>query len=560
MNPSDPREVSLYDCALGAIAPPQPLQISPLTFKALVSATLDLLIEQKIAATLWVKLPSWCEWQTAIARYREWVDSREPIYLCQNEAIGDPPAQKLGDRPDSGAPGSEDPLVRWHHRHIQDQLNETSLIGDEGTILIPEKHLSPLCQIELPVGSALSREFFLIVLSPKLHVLILAYQHPSLAYSRLRDRESPPLDPQLPLLGIHCFDGETIQRVLDGLKHALTEMQCIPLSDRESDSSENESSSSDGQGVDSAQMACNALKEKWDKHFGQLVTPIPDLNLLGQLTSKQIQCQEELWRQECFNTISVQALQQENQELHQSLQLKNELLHNLGQELRTPLTNMKTALTLLNSRKLKVAQSQRYRLLLQESCDRQTSLIDGLLEWVQLESHVHPKREPLRLADWIPPIVSTYQPLAQEKGVMVAYTIPNGLPPVVCVGEWLKRIAIELLHNSIKFTPSGGEVWAIAKQQGDYIQLEVRDTGIGIPPQEVQKIFEPFYRGRQAIEEYPNSAGLGLTLVEQLLLHFGGSISVRAQVGKGSSFKVLLPVARNPGRSHGDNLGVSPSP
>ena len=81
-----------------------------------------------------------------------------------------------------------------------------------------------------------------------------------------------------------------------------------------------------------------------------------------------------------------------------------------------------------------------------------------------------------------------------------------------------------------------------AKQQGDYVQLEFRDTGIGIAPSEIPKIFDRFYRVRQAIEADTGGSGLGLTIVQQLLLHCGGSISVKSRIGEGSIFNVLLPI------------------
>jgi signal transduction histidine kinase len=105
----------------------------------------------------------------------------------------------------------------------------------------------------------------------------------------------------------------------------------------------------------------------------------------------------------------------------------------------------------------------------------------------------------------------------------------------------LKQIVINLLHNAIKFTSTGGNVWVRAKQQGDYVQLEIRDTGVGIAPSEIPKIFDRFYRVRQSADD-SSGAGLGLTIVQQLLLHCGGSISVKSKVNEGSIFNVLLPV------------------
>jgi two-component system phosphate regulon sensor histidine kinase PhoR len=215
----------------------------------------------------------------------------------------------------------------------------------------------------------------------------------------------------------------------------------------------------------------------------------------------------------------------------------------LGQELRTPLTSMKTALSLLNSSQIKPPQRQRYMEMLSRECDRQSFLITSVLDLVQLESTVEQvPMEALRLVDIVPGVISTYQPLAQEKGIMMAYTLPEDLPPIACLNSWLKQIVIGLLHNSIKFTPSGGQVWVRARQQGDSIQMEFRDTGVGIAQADIPKIFDRFYRARQTFGDDSSGAGLGLSIVQQLLLRCGGSISVKSKVGEGSAFSVFLPI------------------
>ncbi len=222
---------------------------------------------------------------------------------------------------------------------------------------------------------------------------------------------------------------------------------------------------------------------------------------------------------------------------------KDEFLKRVVQELRTPLTNMKTALKLLDAAQLKPVQRQRYMQLLNTECDRQNSLMTGLLELVDLDSEPQPTVMPsVQLADIVPGVVSTYQPLAQEKGIQLGYTIPTNFPPVSCLDTWLRQILIHLLHNSLKFTPAGGQVKVQATRQGEYAQLVCCDTGIGIAAHEIPRIFDSFYRGRQTIGEN-TGAGLGLTVVQQLLLRCGGSISVTSKLGQGSNFKVFLPIA-----------------
>jgi signal transduction histidine kinase len=139
--------------------------------------------------------------------------------------------------------------------------------------------------------------------------------------------------------------------------------------------------------------------------------------LLSQLLAKQIQCQEEI-RQSATINRATSSLQLQYQELLNTLRLKDEFLSNLCQELRTPLTNMKTALSLLHSPQLKPAQRQRYLHLLNTECDRQSSLISGFLNLMQLDRVAEQTIwQPIRLSEIVPGVVSTYQPLAQEKAL-----------------------------------------------------------------------------------------------------------------------------------------------
>jgi two-component system, OmpR family, phosphate regulon sensor histidine kinase PhoR len=221
---------------------------------------------------------------------------------------------------------------------------------------------------------------------------------------------------------------------------------------------------------------------------------------------------------------------------------KDESIAHLMQELCTPLTNIKTALKLLESPALKQPQRQRYLGLIRGECDRQTALINGAARLLALDRlSVESSIEPLQLSQIIPGVVSTYQPLAEEKGIRLGYTIPDNLPTIFCVEMWLRQIAIDLLHNGIKYTHSGGQVFVRAKAQGEYVQLEFKDTGIGISTAEIPKIFDRFYRVRNLPDEENNGAGLGLTIVQHILMRCGGSISVTSQLGVGSKFQVLLP-------------------
>ncbi len=220
-----------------------------------------------------------------------------------------------------------------------------------------------------------------------------------------------------------------------------------------------------------------------------------------------------------------------------------DFLLNMTRELSLPLTNMKTALRLLDSMQNKREQRQRYLDLLQRECDRQNLLITGLQEFIQLNHPLDEKDTSVRLEDAVPGIVSTYQPIAEEKGISLGYTIPAGFPSISCPSSWLRLILHHLLHNSLKFTKPPGRVYVQSSLKGQHIELTVSDGGVGIDNSDIPHIFDSFYRGRNAMTPELAGAGLGLATVKLLVERCGASITVTSHVGKGTIFRMLFPIA-----------------
>ncbi|MBL1174068.1 DICT sensory domain-containing protein [Pantanalinema sp. GBBB05] len=532
MNSPSASDVSLYELALAMEPPPPVLQVSPATLKSVLDSILQLLIEQEMPAVVWAKLPRGDVWQLEVERYATLVGVPKAIYLFKSQR---------DEGEDAGAVNL--PL---------------SSNGDEDVskLIVPSPAASVIVNVPLAPESQLRREYFLVIWSAQFRGVLLAHRPRSIQQvsktiplalvdsvamsgqlGQITTSEEPPERKQL-LLTVCSFEQRLVEQILAGLEQAIAASQAI-----EDLVPEASAYLPDG----------SKITEQWQQFLTEMpVTAPADLDWLGRLFGKQLQHQEENWQRgtiyrkqaELAETLRIQ-----NEELLDSLRLKDEFLNNVGQELRTPLTTIKTALSLLNSPSLKPNQRQRYMDLIAKECDRQSSLITSLLNLVQLEQVVDQTTlPPLKISDVVPGVVSTYQPLAEEKGVMLAYTVPEDLPTVSCVNNWLRQIVINLLHNSIKFTPRGGQVWVRAKQQGDYVQLEFRDTGIGISPSEIPKIFDRFYRVRQSGDD-SSGAGLGLTIVQQLLLHCGGSISVKSKIGEGSVFNVLLPIHKTPSES-----------
>lgn len=520
MNPSRSPDVSLYELATSLEQTPQTLQISPTTFKSLVGIVLDLLLEHNIAATIWLKLPKGEVWQAEIERFCQSAIATHTLYSLHTyqERVKTNPAP---------LPAATRLSADWNGLDTLD-LNT-------GAPVAVLEETSQVYHLPLAAESQLKREYFITVVSNQFCGSILTHRPRSvrpraevngieLPDPKLRAEDS--LEQKHPLFGMLSFDPAMVQTAIEGINQAIWYGQPEARPDAE----------------------IKDLLVTWDQLIAQGVRPVINPKMVSDLLARQVQRQEEIWRSGAVQrklAESSVALRHENEDLLKALHQKDEFIKNLGQELRTPLTTMKTALSLLNSPTLKPQQRQRYMEMLSKECDRQGSLIAGVLDLVQIESSLEPApMESLRLSEIIPGVVSTYQPLAQEKGIMLAYTIPEDLPPISCVSQGLKQIAINLLHNSIKFTASGGQVWVRAKQQGETVQLEFRDTGIGIAATEVPKVFDRFYRIRQAGDD-GNGVGLGLAIVQQQIIRCGGSISVKSKLGEGSAFCVMLPIARS---------------
>jgi two-component system phosphate regulon sensor histidine kinase PhoR len=241
--------------------------------------------------------------------------------------------------------------------------------------------------------------------------------------------------------------------------------------------------------------------------------------------------------------LSASNLSSQNTELLNSLRLRDQFLNQASQALLTPVSSIQTALTLLESPNLKAPQRQLYIRLIRQACGQQTRLIKGVLDLLQLEHQLSQSLvPPLNLSDVVPGVVSTYQPLAQEHSVQLAYTIPQSLPPVACPEVWVRQIVIQLLENSLKYTAAGGQVRVTAHPYDEEIELLVRDTGVGIPVADLNKIFDPFFRGPAPVNGETEGAGLGLTVVQQILMYCGGSISVHSAPSQDTRFKVRLPI------------------
>ncbi len=171
--------------------------------------------------------------------------------------------------------------------------------------------------------------------------------------------------------------------------------------------------------------------------------------------------------------------------------------------------------------------------------ERLDRLVGELLELARIESG----RTPLQMArvavaDVVGPPVEGLRPLAQRKGLSLTVHLSPTLPLILADVDGMRRVVANLVHNAIQFTPSG-EVTVRAERVEDEVVISVRDTGVGIPPEDLPRVFERFYKARGSRS---GGAGLGLAIAKHIVLAHGGRIWAESTPGRGSTFHVALPV------------------
>jgi signal transduction histidine kinase len=248
-------------------------------------------------------------------------------------------------------------------------------------------------------------------------------------------------------------------------------------------------------------------------------------------------------------------LEAANRRMGEVNQLKSSFLSAVSHELRTPLTSIRAYLDSLRDELLDreaVEAPLRFVGILEEEARRLNDLIDSVLSFSHLDRGSNPMefklldaREAVRIA------AAALLPLAEAKKVSLQTELPDADIRIEADLELLKQLLLHLGGNAVKFTAPGGEVRICARPDGDRgLVVTVSDSGIGIPENQLERIFERFYQVDQSLVRRFGGTGLGLALCKSIVEVHGGSIAVESAVGEGSTFTVRLP-RRAPQRAQG---------
>ncbi len=230
-----------------------------------------------------------------------------------------------------------------------------------------------------------------------------------------------------------------------------------------------------------------------------------------------------------------------------SLKMKSELLASLSHELRTPLNGVIGGSQLLRFTELSAEQDE-YLGIVEEAAANELMLVNNLLELVQLEAEgIHADNAPFSLVSCIDEALQVFQGTARVRGIELKKNVPPSIPNEVSGDKTrIRQILYSLLGNAVKFTSNGTVTLSFdykAVESGQILaRFCVQDTGIGIAPEKLERIFEPFVQSDMSDTRAFGGLGLGLAICRHLADALGGTINVTSIPGKGSSFTLELPL------------------
>jgi PAS domain S-box-containing protein len=231
--------------------------------------------------------------------------------------------------------------------------------------------------------------------------------------------------------------------------------------------------------------------------------------------------------------------------LKESDRRKDEFLAMLAHELRNPLAPIRNSVQILRGRDLTLSQRRWATEVIDRQVHQMTRLVDDLLDISRItRGKIELRKERVELADVLINAVEASRPLIEKWGHELTVSVAD--EPIVLYADpaRLAQVFQNLLNNAAKYMDQGGHIWVSAERQDDRAVVRVLDTGIGIPPEMLPRIFDMFTQVDHSLDRAEGGLGLGLTLVQRLVEMHGGSVSAHSEgLGQGSEFVVRLPIA-----------------
>jgi two-component system phosphate regulon sensor histidine kinase PhoR len=226
-------------------------------------------------------------------------------------------------------------------------------------------------------------------------------------------------------------------------------------------------------------------------------------------------------------------------------QVRTEFIANVSHELRTPLTAMQGYLeTLLAGALEEPEHARKFLEIVFRHTERLGRLVNDLTDLSNIElGKVALRLEPVRVDEVMDSVLAIIRPRAESGQVALAVDLPRELPAVRADRDRLAQILINLVDNAVKYTPAGGRAMVSARAAPGTVEIAVTDTGVGIPPADLPRITERFYRVDRARSRELGGTGLGLAIVKHLVIAHGGELRIESEPGRGTTVRFTLSAA-----------------
>ncbi|CAM3829713.1 MULTISPECIES: envelope stress sensor histidine kinase HitS [Bacillus cereus group] len=238
--------------------------------------------------------------------------------------------------------------------------------------------------------------------------------------------------------------------------------------------------------------------------------------------------------------VLVKSINDMTDELNAMEKMRQEFVSNVSHEIQSPLTSIKGFARALQDDNLSEEKRKHYLTIIETETTRLSKLSQNLLKLTLLESEEYtPERVTYRLDQQLKQIVLNSEPLWAEKEIELELNLEK--VHITADQESMSQVWINLIHNSIKFTPSGGTITIQLQEHEKVVEVRIRDSGIGISEKQKQHIFERFYKADSSRNRAYGGSGLGLAIVKKVLDLHQGEIKVESEEGNGTEFIVCIP-------------------